>query len=523
MKQMSLSARQELIACIRPRYQAAGRKDKQRILDEFVAATGYHRKYATGALNRSAVMVPGSRRRHRDLKYGDDVRDALVTVWKAANQPCSKRLVPFLPEFVSVLERCGHLTLSELTRNRLLELSPATADRLLRDARRVKGSGLSRTRPGTLLKHQVPVRTFADWNDVQPGFVEADLVAHCGSSTHGAYLNTLTLTDVSTGWTECLAVLFDDHKLVLQAIEKARAVLPFPLLGLDTDNGSEFLNHGVLDYCRRERITFTRCRPYKKNDQCHVEQKNGSVVRRLVGYDSYEGPSACTQLAALYGTARLYLNFFQPTMKLLSKQRRGGKVVKTYEAARTPYQRVLESEQISAEAKEVLRRQYAQLDPVALLARLEMLQDSLWQYAHRSADWVRPEPEARAAVALGPASAVTSPKPETELVDSPISTGKRTYRRTKKPSRYHLVDHTWRTRADPFALVHDRIEQMLTEEPGAEVKAILRALQREYPGHYEDKLLRTLQRRVNAWRGQRVAACPALLDPTGVADEALAP
>lgn len=513
---MSLSTRQELTACVRPRYKGANRTEKQRILDEFVAATGYHRKYAIGVLGISPEAANGLDLRRRDVLYGDDVRDALIVVWKAANQPCSKRLVPFLAEFVSVLERHGHLTLSDEVRSRLVGISASSADRLLRDARRArKGSGKCRTRPGTLLKHQVPVRTFADWDDVRPGFVEADLVAHCGTSTHGSYLNTLTITDVSTGWTECMALLFDDHNLVLEAIDAAREVLPFALLGLDTDNGSEFLNYGVLEYCRREQITFTRCRPYKKNDQCHVEQKNGSVVRRLVGYDRFEGQAACTQLAALYGTARLYVNFYQPTMKLLSKKRQGARVVKRYEPARTPFQRVLDCVEVSEDAKQALKREYERLDPVTLLARVEMLQDSLWQYAYRTEDLASVEPTALAAIALGPGFvARESPSKAVHSTDD-----ERSYRTTRKPTRYHLVDHTWRTRVDPFALVNDRIEQMLVEEPSMQARLILQTLQQSYPGQYEDKLLRTLQRRVHVWRQARAAVCPTLVSPAWISSD----
>ncbi len=256
-------------------------------------------------------------------------------VWRASNRLCSKRLVPFLPEFVGVLERCGHLSLSAETRTRLLAISPASVDRLLVDLRRRgRKRAFGATRPGALLEHQVPVRTFADWDDLAPGFVEADLVAHCDTSTHGASLNTLVLTDVSTGWTECLALAFRGQETVLSALGQARQLLPFPLLGLDTDNGGEFLNSELLRYCRTEKITFTRCRPYKKNDQCHVEQKNGSIVRRIVGYDRYEGGEACRSLATLYGVLRLYTNYFQPSLKLISKERAGSRVTKRYDRAR---------------------------------------------------------------------------------------------------------------------------------------------------------------------------------------------
>src|SRR5262245_32034841 len=286
-KLMGLKSRRELLHSISGRYQAAKRKDKQRILDEFVAATGYHRKYAVTILAQTTQSSHSIERkpRPRPHRYTEEVKDILVTVWRAANRLCSKRLIPFLPEFVSVLEKYGHLSLTAEVREKLLRISPATMDRLLVDVRRAGQRGIGTTRAGALLKHQIPIRTFADWNDLKPGFLEVDLVAHCGVSTGGAYLSTLTLTDVATGWTECLALLRHSQEEVVSALKESRSLVPFPLLGLDTDNGSEFINNELLCYCREERLTFTRSRPYKKNDQCHVEQKNGSVVRRIIGYD----------------------------------------------------------------------------------------------------------------------------------------------------------------------------------------------------------------------------------------------
>ncbi len=222
------------------------------------------------------------------------------------NYVCAKRLVPFLPDLVPTLERHGHLLLCEAVRRDLLQLSPATADRLLHAARlRDQPRGIGTTKAGRLLKHQVPIRTFAEWNDVRPGFMEADSVAHCGTMAEGSFLSTLVLTDVATGWTECLPLLHRTHADVLAGSAEVRRLLPFPLLGLDTDNGGEFLNYPVLAYCTEERITFTRGRTYRSNDQCYVEQKNGTIVRQLVGYDRLDGERACRQLAELYRAVRL--------------------------------------------------------------------------------------------------------------------------------------------------------------------------------------------------------------------------
>lgn len=316
---MSFQAKRELLARVASRYRAAELPQKTVILNEFVAATGYARKYAIKLLT-SPVLGPPPAVIHRPRApgYGPEVREALHIAWQAANGICTKRLVPFLPELVATLERHGHLDLRAEIRSQLLAISPATADRLLRSLRQAHGGrGLSTTRPGSLLKHQVPIRTFADWSDEQPGFVEADLVAHCGSSVEGSFLHTLVLTDIATGWTECLALPHRSQETVIQALTRARRLLPFPLRGLDTDNGSEFLNAQLLAYCQAEEITFTRGRAYKKNDQCFVEQKNGVVVRQLVGYDRFEGRHAYAQLTELYRAVRLYVNFFQPSMKLL--------------------------------------------------------------------------------------------------------------------------------------------------------------------------------------------------------------
>lgn len=376
---MSMKSKRELLAEVFPRYRAANGKDKERILDEFVAVTGYNRKYAIRVLNHpSAKRQPRKRRRSR--KYGAKVELALFDVWKVANRIAAKRLVPCLPEFVEALERHGELQMDPETRSLLLRMCISTADRLLRPHRQSPGGrGLATTKPGTLLKKSIAVRTFADWNDARPGFIEMDTVAHCADSTQGQYLHSLVMTDIATGWTECLAVLNGSQRHVFRAIVTARQRFPFLLLGLDSDNGSEFINGNLLRYCEREHLTFTRSREYKKNDQAHVEQKNWIIVRQLVGYDRYEGTVAFQKLEALYRVVRLYVNFFQPVMKLTSKERVGSKVKKHYDVAKTPYQRVLESEHVAEASKQALRRRYAELNPAALLRDIETLQQDLWR------------------------------------------------------------------------------------------------------------------------------------------------
>jgi hypothetical protein len=384
---MSLSARRELVAALRPRYWGADRPTKRRMLDELVATTGYHRKYALALLHAPAPpAAPRARPRPpRRPRYDAAVQHALTACWQAANGICSKRLVPYLPELVAVLTRHHVLTLPPATQAALLALSPATADRLLAPARRsARPLGLGTTKPGTLLKQQIPIRTFADWDDAQVGFLEIDLVAHCGTTTAGEYVHTLTLTDIVTTWTECVALPQRSQAQVQQALVAVRTRLPFAVHGLDSDNGAEFINATLLRYCQQEGITFTRSRPYKKNDQAHVEQKNWSVVRQTVGYDRYEGAAACAALGALYARVRLYTNYFQPSMKLVSKERAGSRVRKGYDRARTPYQRVLEAAEMSTDAKQTLRSEYEELNPVQLLREIRAGQVTLWALRVRS-------------------------------------------------------------------------------------------------------------------------------------------
>jgi hypothetical protein len=513
---MSFQARRELLAQVASRYREAEHAQKTSLLDEFVASTGYARKYAIRLLSRPPRPVPRPIARPRARRYGPVVQQALVVVWAAANCVCGKRLVPFLPELIAALERHGQLTLSEETRAELLTLSPATADRLLRPLRQAEGQqGRSTTKPGSLLKHQVPVRTFADWSEHQPGFMEADLVAHCGGDVSGAFLYTLVLTDVATGWTECRPLLHKSQEAVLQALVHARELLPFPLLGLDTDNGSEFLNQQLVEYCRVHEITFTRGRAYKKNDQCFVEQKNGVVVRQWVGYDRLEGQRAYQQLAEVYRAVRLYVNFFQPSMKLVSKRREGAKVSRRYDPAQTPWQRLLTADCLSQAARTQLSGFYQALDPVRLLEHLERLQDALWQHArfdtlHAEAEIPAvaiPEPRVfqHARVRGSGRQTPVNAEAESFSVEHPATDGlskkaKRKYRRSGKPR----VPHTWRTRPDPFADVWEEVQAWLGAEPERTAKSLFEQLQAQYPGDFAAGQLRTLQRRVKEWRREAI-------------------
>ncbi len=279
----------------------------------------------------------------------------------------------FCQRLLSRLLRHGHLQLSEQCRSQLLSMSPATADRILRPCRKQERRGISTTRSGTLLKKQIPIRTFQDWNEVKPGFLEADLVAHCGTQADGSYLYTLTLTDIATGWTECLPLLNRGESAVVAALKRSQQLLPFPILGIDTDNGGEFINMELMAFCEQAQITFTRGRPRRSNDQCYVEQKNGQIVRQVVGYDRFTGELAYRQLTELYRALRVYVNCFQPSMKLQAKQREGSKVHRTYDQAQTPMQRLLASGTVSAKKQHELQRITEALDPLRRLATARIL------------------------------------------------------------------------------------------------------------------------------------------------------
>ncbi len=377
---MSQRSRRELLESVQPRYWKARKAEKQKILDEFTAATGFHRKYAL-RLFRHGYVRRLAKARGRQAIYRGEVVTALEQIWEVYGRICSKRLQPYLPEGLKVLERCGVLQLSGETRQLLLRMSSASMDRCLHAVRIQSPHGLPTTKPGSLLKKAIPVRTFADWDEDRPGFLEIDLVAHCGETTAGQFLNTLTCTDICTGWTEPLALQRRSQATVCQALETLRPQLPFALLGLDTDNGGEFINDLLLRYCLSHQITFTRSRPFQKNDQAHVEQKNWSVVRHTVGYDRLETEAEFRLLQSIYADLRLYINCFQPVLKLLTKQRIGDKVVRRYDRARTPYQRILERPEVSLQQKARLMHLYVQLNPVALRTSIDQKVAKLWHIA----------------------------------------------------------------------------------------------------------------------------------------------
>lgn len=373
------------------RYRKAGKKEKGAILNEFVELTGFARSYAALVLRNQGRVVPVNRklrvrgdvgkklpRPGRGPTYDERAVKVLVQVWRIMDYICGKRLAPVLGEMVERLQRHNELRCDAATGKKLARMSAATIDRLLRPERqKYQLKGRTHTRPGTLLKHQIPMRTFNEWDEEQPGFMELDLVGHDGGVIDSHHAFTLNAVDIASGWNSSTALKNKAQVWTLEGVEKIRGKLPFSLLGIDSDNGSEFINEALLKYCRDHKITFTRSRPYRKNDSCFVEQKNYSVVRRAVGYQRLDTETQLRLLNQLYEPLDLYTNFFQPSMKLKSKERHGARLTKKYHEARTPYQRLLDSSFIKEETKQQLRARYRTLNPAQLKRQIEALQRKL--------------------------------------------------------------------------------------------------------------------------------------------------
>ena len=377
---MTLGSIRELIKAVQPRYMRAAKAEKLVILDEFCKVTGYHRKSAIRCLTRD-----DSKRRTgtgRPKVYGSDLVPALRVAWEAADRICSKRLAPFMAELVPILERHHELELSDAMRAQLVAMSASTMERLLAPLRRrLPGRRPTTTQSVTALKALIPIRTCAERKTSEVGHIEADLAAHCGTSSEGFYLNTLVAVDLASGWTECAPVWGKGQTRVGSAMDRARRQFPFPVVGLSTDNGSEFINRGLWDYCKRNHIEFTRSRAYKKNDQAHVEQKNWSVVRRYIGYDRYDSKAAYQHLEYLYSLVRLYINFFQPVRKVVGVRREDGRAHKQFDTAQTPYQRLLRTAILDPKRQQSLADLYACLNPVPLRKQIDEALHDLWMLA----------------------------------------------------------------------------------------------------------------------------------------------
>lgn len=374
---MDQHSKSQLIASYRKRYKRASKKEKSQIINAICDAAGYCRKYVIQTLN-THVRAPRRITRARPSRYGH-LYDTLRLIWTASNFLCGKRLKPFLPTLLKSLKHHKEINLSKDDEALLLNISAATIDRLLKPARKgLIPKGRPTTKPGTLLKHQIPIRTFADWTEDKPGFLEVDLVAHCGDSTRGEYINTLNMTDIATGWTVSTAFMGRSERFCVAAIDEVKPSLPFVILGIDSDNGGEFINAHLKCYCERERITFTRGRPNKKNDSAHIEQKNWDVIRKMIGYGRFDTYEQLDTIKRIESLLAFYQNYFQPSQKLISKTRIGAKVKKKYDIAQTPAQRLLARKDTPKATRTLLMDTFRQLNPADLLRNINRLVQELY-------------------------------------------------------------------------------------------------------------------------------------------------
>ena len=505
-----MSARREVVAAVAERYRSGSRRKKGRILDELCAVTGWHRKHAVRALHGHGSKATDEPRQ-RASRYGATIKDALVALWEASDRVCGKRLVVMIRALLPALEMHGRLKLDKKDRTLVLSASAATIDRLL-VATKVAASGGRRRRVGfySAVRREVPIRTFNDWKDPAPGFCEIDMVAHGGTSVAGSFIQTLTMVDVATGWTECLPLLTRDGALVVDAMKRAQSLFPWLMLGADFDNDSAFMNDVVVPWCRSEKIEVTRSRAYKKNDQAFVEQKNGAVVRRLVGYGRFEGIETAAVLARLYAAARLQVNFFQPSFKLKEKRREGAKVIKRYHPPATPYQRALAHPKVGKAIKQRLRALYRTLDPVALLAEIRAAQNLLGTRLDRRAGKVQGAVGETAASAAPEMPAFAKALGKTIKAGEPRATHRRPKRRYKTRMRMPSM-------LDPHV---GAIEGWLAAEPQLTALAILGRLSERHPDQFGPPQHSIVQRLLKALRGkaaqQIIAAQPSTRPPGAV-------
>ena len=479
METISKAARKEILETVRTRYEQSTKLEKGTILGEFTAVSGYHRKHAIRLLNPSSVArvktkVAGER------VYGEAVKVALILIWETADRICGKRLKAAIPHLMNAMEKHGHLDLDPEVRRKLIAVSAATIDRLLTPVR--KGAGVRRKRRlGKKMTKEIPIKTFADWKDPLPGFLEIDFVVHGGGSMAGEFLHSLVATDVCSGWVEAVALLAREQNLVIEGLKRIGKQLPITIRGIDSDNDGAFINETLGAYCKAEQIIFTRSRPHHKNDQAWIEQKNGAVIRKMVGHERFSGIVAGQALAQLLGAVRLYVNYFQPSFKLRERIREGAKIKKVYYPPATPCERLLAHEQVAETIKTGLRKQRDQLDPVELLHRIRQGQSAL------------------AALSTGePGDGPARKSLDQFLASLPqlwrSGEARATHRKDAPKAR------NWRTRADPFQNVWTDILLWLQKEPDGTAKVLLQKLNDKYPGQFNDKLLRTLQRRIGEWR-----------------------
>jgi len=495
-----MGARREVVWAVAERYAAAGRREKGRILDELTATTGWHRKHAVRALSGVAACRTGQPRpceetpravddtaqrpTGRRRKYAGS-RDALIALWEASDRVCGKRLVVMIPALLPALERHGRLQPTSEERGLLLLVSASTIDRMLVDVKIAAAGGRHR-RVGfySAIRREVPIRTFNDWGSPPPGFCEIDMVAHGGTSVAGSFIQTLTMVDIATGWTECLPLVARDGSLVVEAMTRAQRLFPWLIRGADFDNDSAFMNDVVVPWCREQKIEVTRSRVYKKNDQAFVEQKNGAVVRRLVGYGRFDGVETARVMARLYAAARLHVNFFQPSFKLKEKRREGAKVIKRYHAPATPYERALAHPKLSTAVKRRLCETYRSLDPVALLAEIRAAQDELGERIAKRGLAVAAAPFPADPVGFARSLGTTAKTAEVRATH-------------RQPKRRYKKRICMPSKLDPHLTT---IESWLATEPHITALAVVRRLAAIDPVRFGDKQHSIVQRLIRSLR-----------------------
>ena len=480
IKKISKDTKKEILDALRERYSSVPKRDKTKIIDEFVAVSGHHRKHAIRLLN-GKCKESMEKKGHSKRIYNEAVLESLIVLWEASDRICGKRLKFLLPDLIESMEHHEHINLDPEVRVRLLKISASTIDRFLKPVRK-KAKPRKRKYSKPKVRAQIPVRTFSDWDSPPPGYLEIDFVVHCGGSMAGSYIHTLTITDIYSGWVECIPLIVREQSLVIEALDTIRKQLPFPILGIDSDNDSAFINDMLLRYSNNQNIEFTRSRAYRKNDQAWIEQKNGAVVRKFVGHNRYSGVIAGQALAHLYQAVRLYVNYFQPSFKLKEKARNGSKVNRNYYAPKTPCNRLLDFPELDSKTKENLQLYRRQVDPILLLNQ------------------IRNDQSALAALASPEKNADTPERKSLEKFLSQLPTLWKAGEVRATHQGHTKKARDWRTRKDPFEKVWPDILQWLQENPEVTAKLLFQRLQEEYPDQFKDGQLRTLQRRVKEWR-----------------------